>query len=242
MTVIRTEGLSKRYRGGTVALKELDLEVNAAEVFGFIGPNGAGKSTTIQLLLDFINPSSGNAYLFGEPASGTTHRHRIGYLPETVSLHKYYTGEGVLKYYGSLLGLKSTGLKQRVNELLDLVGLASVAQRKLSKYSKGMLQRLGLAQALLSNPDLLILDEPTSNLDPVGRRMFRDLILRQKDQGSTVFISSHILAELGTVCDRVAILQQGELLRLEDLGQWEDKSDRSLEDLFFEVVGGEDAI
>ena len=236
MNVIRTENLAKTYRGGTVALKGLDLEVNAAEVFGFIGPNGAGKSTTIQLLLNFIRPSEGKAFMFGQPVHETQHRARLGYLPESINIHTYYTGASLLRYYARLAGLPSTQAKQRVEELLELAGLEDVAKKKVSKYSKGMTQRLGLAQAMLSDPELLILDEPTSNLDPVGRREFRDIVLELKKRGKTVFISSHILAELGTVCDRVAILQRGELKRLENLRTWDDASDRTLEELFFEVI------
>ncbi len=238
MSAIRTQGLSKTYKGGTQALKELDLEVNAAEVFGFIGPNGAGKSTTIQLLLNFIQPDSGTALLFDRPVAGTDHRKRLGYLPESVNLHTYYTGRRLLEFYAGLSGVASADRAQRAEEMLNLVSLQDAADRKISKYSKGMVQRLGLAQALMSDPELLILDEPTSNLDPVGRRDFRDIVLKLKKQGKTVFISSHILSEVGSVCDRVAILHGGELKRLEDLRTWEEVSTQALEDLFFDVIGG----
>ena len=237
MSVIRTENLGKTYKGGTEALKGLDLEVRAGEVYGFIGPNGAGKSTTIQLLLNFIQPDKGSALLFGEPVSGTGHRSRIGYLPESVNLHTYYTGRRLLEFYAGLSGVASRDRAGRAGEMLDLVSLKDAADRKISKYSKGMVQRLGLAQALMNDPELLILDEPTSNLDPVGRRDFRDIVLKLKEQGKTVFISSHILSEVGSVCDRVAILHQGELRRLEDLRSWDEVSTRALEDLFFDVVG-----
>lgn len=237
MSVIRTENLSKTYKGGTEALKGLDLEVNAAEVFGFIGPNGAGKSTTIQLLLNFIRPDTGSALLFGRPVQGAEHRKRLGYLPESVNLHTYYTGRRLLEFYAGLSGVPAGDRSQRAAEMLDLVSLKDAADRKISKYSKGMVQRLGLAQALMNDPELLILDEPTSNLDPVGRRDFRDIVLKLKEQGKTVFISSHILSEVGSVCDRVAILHRGELKRLEDLSSWDEVSTRALEDLFFDVVG-----
>ncbi len=238
MSVIRTEALAKTYKGGTVALKALDLEVQAAEVFGFIGPNGAGKSTTIQLLLDFIRPDRGSAFLFGQPAGGARHRARLGYLPESVNLHTYYTGRKLLEFYAGLCGVPAAERKARAEKLLDLVSLKDAADRKVSRYSKGMVQRLGLAQALVNDPELLILDEPTSNLDPVGRRDFRDLILQLKSRGKTVFISSHILAEVGSVCDRVAILHEGELKRLEDLRRLGRGSTQALEELFFKTIDG----
>ena len=241
MSVILTEKLSKTYGGRTVALTDLDLEVHESEVFGFIGPNGSGKSTTIHLLLNFIRPTSGTALLFGEQVAGSRHRRRLGYVPESINVHTYHTGYSLLKYYGQLSGLKSPGLTGRIDELLEYVGLQEAARRKVSKYSKGMVQRLGLAQALMNDPELLILDEPTSNMDPVGRREFRELVLDMKKQGKTVFISSHILSELGAVCDRVAILQHGVLKRIEDLSTWNDANDHSLEELFFATIDREEA-
>ncbi len=237
MSVIRTANLAKTYKGGTVALQGLDLQVDAAEVFGFIGPNGAGKSTTIQLLLNFIRPDGGSAFLFDQPVAGTDHRARLGYLPESVNLHTYYTGRRLLEFYAGLAGVAAADRKERAEELLELVSLQDAADRKISKYSKGMVQRLGLAQTLVNDPELLILDEPTSNLDPVGRRDFRDIVLKLKQQGKSVFISSHILSEVGSVCDRVAILHEGELKRLENLGEWGEVTTRMLEDLFFDTIG-----
>jgi ABC-2 type transport system ATP-binding protein len=239
LSVILTEKLSKTYGSRTVALTDLDLEVRESEVFGYIGPNGSGKFTTIHLLLNFIRPSGGTAQLFGEPVTGSKHRRRLGYVPESINLHTYHTGRSLLKYYGQLSGLKRDRLDRRIEELLEYVGLQKDAKRRVSKYSKGMVQRLGLAQALLHDPELLILDEPTSNMDPVGRRAFRELVLDLKKQGKTVFISSHILSELGAVCDRVAILQGGTLRRLEDLQTWDEVSDRSLEQIFFKTIESE---
>ncbi|MDE0621773.1 MAG: ABC transporter ATP-binding protein [Bryobacterales bacterium] len=213
MCVIRTENLCKTYRGGTQALCGLDLEVHSGEVFGFLGPNGAGKSTTIQLVLNFIRPTTGTASLFGRPAADPRTRQRLGYLPESVNLHAYYSGRGLLEFYAGLLGVERADRRRRAEELLERVGLRDAAGRKISQYSKGMLQRLGLAQALINDPELLILDEPTSNLDPVARRDFRDILLELKASGTTVFICSHILSEVESVCDRVAILQQGVLKR-----------------------------
>ena len=214
MSVICTEKLGKTYKGGTVALHGLDLEVDAGEVFGFLGPNGAGKSTTIQLLLNFIRPNTGAAHLFGRPVTCAQTRQKLGYLPESVSLHSYYSGRRLLEFYAGLVGLEGTERSRRAGELLGRLGLQEAAERKISQYSKGMLQRLGMAQALINDPELLILDEPTSNLDPVARRDFRDILLELKARGKTVFICSHILSEVESVCDRVAILQQGELKRV----------------------------
>jgi len=219
MTVIRTENLSKSYGGGwrrqsTDALRGLDLEVRAGEVFGFLGPNGAGKTTTIHLLLNFIRPSAGAAFLFDCPATDASTRGRIGYLPESVNLHDYYRGGRLLEFYAALFDMPRDTQKRRVAELLKLLGLQDAADRPVSRYSKGMLQRIGFAQALLNDPDLLVLDEPTSSLDPVGRKEFREILLELKRHGKTVFISSHILSEVESVCDRVAILQNGRLKRV----------------------------
>lgn len=211
MSVIRTENLGKTYKGGAAALTGLDLEVHAGEAFGFLGPNGAGKSTTIQLLLNLIRPSAGAAFLFDRPVTWAQARRNVGYLPETVSLHDYYSGQGVLEFYAGLLGLEPRERPRRAAEMLERVGLANAGGQKISQYSKGMVQRLGLAQALLNDPDLLILDEPTSNLDPVARRDARGILLEFKARGKTIFLCSHILSEVETVCDRVAIVQQGRL-------------------------------
>ena len=214
MSVIRTEGLGKTYKGGTAALRGLDLTVNEAEVFGFLGPNGAGKSTTIQLLLNFFRPSTGRAFLFDQPVSCTKSRSRVGYLPESVNLHGYYSGHRLLELYAGLLGVRRADRPRQASRVLERVGLLEAGGQTVSTYSKGMLQRLGLAQALLNDPDLLILDEPTSNLDPVARRDFRDILTELKGSGKTVFVCSHILSEVESVCDRVAILQRGHLNRV----------------------------
>ena len=216
MTVIRTENLGKTYGGGsaTVALRGLNLQVGAGEVFGFLGPNGAGKTTTIHLLLNLIRPSSGAAFLFERPVVGVEVRRRLGYLPESVNLHDYYRGGKLLEFYAALAGVPRETRDARIAHLMKLLNLQEAATKPVTKYSKGMLQRLGLAQALLHDPDLLILDEPTSSLDPVGRKEFRDILLALKGQGKAIFISSHILSEVESVCDRVAILQKGELKRV----------------------------
>ena len=220
MAAICTEKLEKVFtkvfgnQPETNALKGLNLEVKEGETFGFLGPNGAGKTTTILLLLNLIRPTSGSASLFGVPATDFRVHRRLGYLPESVNLHDYYTGLGLLEFYAALLDLPAQTRKARIAELFRLFNLEDAAAKSVAKYSKGMLQRLGFAQALLHDPDLLILDEPTASLDPVGRKDFRDILLELKRRGKTIFISSHILSEVESVCDRVAILQKGELKRI----------------------------
>jgi ABC-2 type transport system ATP-binding protein len=219
MAAIRTENLSKTYRAGlsgkdTVAVRALNLDVKEGEVFGFLGPNGAGKTTTIHLLLNLIRPTGGTAFLFDRPVTETEVHRRLGYLPESVNLHDYYRGRTLLDFYAALCGVPPASRAARVSELLKLLGLEAAADKVVSKYSKGMAQRIGFAQAMLHDPDLLILDEPTSSLDPVGRKDFRDILIELKRRGKTVFISSHILSEVESVCDRVAILQNGELKRV----------------------------
>ena len=220
MNAIHTENLGKIYRSGwrrakgAPALRGLNLEVKSGEVFGFLGPNGAGKTTAIHLILNLIHATSGSAQLFGQPASDAAVHRRVGYLPESVTFHNHYHGRGLLRFYAALTGMPRNQSAGRILEVLRLVKLEDVGDKPITKYSKGMLQRLGFAQALLHDPDLLILDEPTSNLDPVGRKEFRDILVELKRQGKTIFISSHVLSEVESVCDRVAILQQGELKRV----------------------------
>jgi len=220
MPAIRIENLGKTYTGGwrrkskVAAVRNLSLEVKEGEIFGFLGPNGAGKTTTIHLVLDLIRPTSGSAWVFDQPAGDAGVRRRLGYLPESVTLHDYRSGRGLLEFYAALTGIPALARARRIEELLKLLKLEDAADRPITKYSKGMLQRLGFAQALLHEPDLVILDEPTSSLDPVGRKEFREILLELKRQGKTVFISSHILSEVESVCDRVAILVKGELVRI----------------------------
>ncbi len=219
MIAIRTENICKTYTGRlsrheTSAVRMLDLEVKEGEIFGFLGPNGAGKTTTIHMLLNLIRPTSGAAYLFDRPVAETEVRRRLGYLPESVNLHTYYRGRELLNFYAALCGVPVEKRARRVGDLLKLLNLEEAAEKRVAKYSKGMSQRIGFAQAMIHDPDLLILDEPTASLDPVGRKELHDVLLELKQRGKTVFISSHILSEIETVCDRVAILQNGELKRV----------------------------
>jgi len=224
-TILRTEKLRVEYRSRElhqatkVALAGLDLEVGAGEVFGFLGPNGAGKTTTMNVLLGFVPPTSGAAYLFGIDVRQPIARQRIGYLPELTYYYKF-----------------RAETDRRIDQLLKLVELESARKRPIKSYSKGMQQRVGLAQALINNPDLLVLDEPTSGLDPLGRMKVREIIQRLKSEGKTVFFSSHELGEVESVCDRVAIIHQGEL---KAIGRVQDITGRhaSLEKAFLEIIG-----
>jgi ABC-2 type transport system ATP-binding protein len=193
-------------------LDRLSLQVEAGEVFGFLGPNGAGKTTTLKLLLQLVFPTSGEARIFGRPAGDLAAKRRFGYLPEQPYFYDHLTAEELLTYYGGLFGIPSAERRRRVNVLLDEVGIGRERRDPLRKFSKGMLQRVGIAQALINEPDLVILDEPMSGLDPLGRRDVRALILRLRDRGCTVFFSSHVLSDAEALCSRVAILAKGRMV------------------------------
>jgi len=234
---LRVEYRSREFRQSTkTALVGLDLEVNAGEVFGFLGPNGAGKTTTMNVLLGFIPPTSGGASLFGIDVRQPIARQRIGYLPELTYYYKFLTAEELLRFYAKIFGLTRSETDKRIAELLKLVELEHAAKRPIKSYSKGMQQRVGLAQSLINNPDLLILDEPTSGLDPLGRMKVREIIQRLKDTGKTVFFSSHELGEVETVCDRVAIVHQGELKAVGTVAEVSAGHD-NLEKAFLKIVG-----
>jgi ABC-2 type transport system ATP-binding protein len=202
------------------ALDRLSLQVEQGEVFGFLGPNGAGKTTTLKLLMQLVFPTSGRAQLLGRPLGDPSAKRRLGYLPEQPYFYDYLTAEELMTYFGGLLGLGPSDRRTRVSALLDEVGIGAERRLQLRKFSKGMLQRVGIAQALLNEPELVILDEPMSGLDPLGRRDVRALILRLRDRGCTVFFSSHVLSDAETLCSRVAILARGCLVasgRLSDM-------------------------
>jgi ABC-2 type transport system ATP-binding protein len=220
-----------------LAVKDLSLSVHAGEVFGFLGPNGAGKTSTMNVLLGFVPPTSGTADIFGVNVQQTIARQRLGYLPELTYYYKFLTAEELLRFYARIFGIEKSERERRIDAVLKLVELEHARKRLIKTYSKGMQQRVGLAQALINNPDLLILDEPTSGLDPLGRMKVRDIIKRLKNEGKTVYFSSHELGEVETVCDRVAIMHQGELKvlgRVDDLAQ---EHQCNLEQLFLKIVG-----
>ncbi len=217
-TVISARGLSKSFRSGfwktksVAALQDLHLEVQENEIFGYLGPNGAGKSTTLKLLMSLIYPSQGQVEILGKPASDVSVRRHIGYLPENPYFYEYLTAEEFLSYYAGLFDFDASQTKARVERFLKLTGVYDARKLQLRKFSKGMIQRIGIAQALINDPKVVFLDEPMSGLDPIGRREVRDLILELKKEGRTVFFSTHILNDVETTCDRVAILDRGRLV------------------------------
>jgi ABC-2 type transport system ATP-binding protein len=213
--ILSIENLRVEYRsaesGTKVAVKGLTLAVQRGEVFGFLGPNGAGKTSTMNVLLGFVPPTSGRALLFGVDAREPKSRARIGYLPELTYYYRFLSIEELLRFYAKIFRIPRAEADRRIDELIKLLEMDHARKRQIKTYSKGMQQRAGLAQALINDPDLLILDEPTSGLDPLGRMQVRSIIQRLKDKGKTVFFSSHELGEVESVCDRVAIMHQGEL-------------------------------
>jgi ABC-2 type transport system ATP-binding protein len=242
--ILKVEDLRVEYQtreagaGTKVAVRGLNLAVHPGEIFGFLGPNGAGKTTTMNVLLGFVPPTSGQAYLFGVNVREPIARQRIGYLPELTYYYKFLTGEEILRFYARIFHIPKAEAEARIDAVLKLVELEPARRRAIKTYSKGMQQRVGLAQALINNPDLLILDEPTSGLDPIGRMKVREIIQRLKEEGKTVFFSSHELGEVETVCDRVAILNQG---KLKEEGRVSDLVQRhhcdNLEQVFLKIIG-----
>jgi ABC-2 type transport system ATP-binding protein len=213
---IETEQLKKIF-GDNTAVKGLTLRVAQGEVFGFLGPNGAGKTTSMKMLLGLVTPTSGNASLLGAPIGDRPTLARVGFLPEHFRFQEWLTASEFLQLHGELLGMEKQALKARRDELLERVGLTAFRNKLLRTFSKGMLQRIGLAQALLNHPALVFLDEPTSGLDPVGRLLVRDVIRELRREGTCVFLNSHLLSEIEVTCDRVAFIRHGEVVRILDL-------------------------
>ncbi len=216
--VLEFENLAKEYRSFASrrrlrALDDFTLQVETGEIFGFLGPNGAGKSTAIHLAMGFMRPTSGSGRMLGQPFGYAPARRRVGFLAENVALY-HRRAESLVRFYGALNGMRGAYLAKRAREALAAVGLQDQAGRNVGKFSRGMLQRVGLAQALVNDPDLLILDEPTSALDPLARVAVRELLLKAREDGKTIFLSSHLLSEVELVCDRVAVLHRGRLVRL----------------------------
>ena len=217
-TAVAVSGLTKIFavpfhRRPIVAVRDLDLRVQAGEVYGLLGPNGSGKSTTLKIVLGLVSPTRGHTEIFGRDSRLVESREAVGFLPENPYFYKYLTGEETLRFFGKLCGLSGPRLKKRIDELLELVGLTNARDRRLSTYSKGMLQRVGLAQALINEPKLITLDEPTAGVDPAGSREIRNLIVDLKRRGITILLSSHLLAQVQEICDRVGILANGVLVR-----------------------------
>ena len=214
---LEAQALRKDY-GAKTAVRDLTLSVPRGEVFGFLGPNGAGKTTSIKMLLGLVHPTSGGGRLLGAPIGQTRARARVGYLPEHFAFHEWLQGRELLRFHGRLLGLRGPSLEAGIEGLLRRVELLEAGDQCLREYSKGMKQRIGLAQALLGEPDLVFLDEPTSGLDPLGRLLVRDVIRDLKARGTTVFLNSHLLSEVEVTCDRVAFVKHGRVVREKTLG------------------------
>src|SRR2546425_7287216 len=241
---VAVRGLTKIFpvplhRQSIVAVRDLDLRVEAGEVYGLLGPNGSGKSTTLKIILGLVSPTRGGTQIFGRDSRLVESREAVGFLPENPYFYKYLTGEETLRFFGRLCGMKGTTLTNRVNELLDLVRLNKARDRRLGTYSKGMLQRIGLAQALIHDPRLVVLDEPTAGVDPAGSREIRDLILDLRRRGITVLLSSHLLAQAQEICDRVGILADGILVReahLQELIAIENQTEFVIADASMQLV------
>jgi ABC-2 type transport system ATP-binding protein len=215
-----------------VAVRDLDLRVEPGEIYGLLGPNGSGKSTTLKIILGLVQPTRGRTEIFGCDSRLVKSREAVGFLPENPYFYKFLSGEETLLFFGKLCGWHGQRLKKRIDELLDLVGLTNVRTRRLVTYSKGMLQRIGLAQALINDPKLVVLDEPTAGVDPAGSHQIRNLVIELKQRGITVLLSSHLLAQVQEICDRVGILANGRLVRegkLDELIAIEDQTDLVLE-------------
>src|SRR5438270_4499072 len=230
---VTVEGLTKVFpvpfhRQSITAVRDLNLRVEAGEVYGLLGPNGSGKSTTLKIILGLVSPTRGRTKIFGRDSSEVESREAVGFLPENAYFYKFLTGEETLRFFGKLCQLNGARLKSRVRELLELVGLTNARHQRLGTYSKGMLQRIGLAQALINEPRLILLDEPTAGVDPAGSRDIRDLIVDLKKRGVTVLLSSHLLEHVEEVCDRIGILSKGMLVRegpLDELIAIEDRTE-----------------
>ena len=237
---IETHHLRKVF-GDKVAVGDLTLEVGQGEVFGFLGPNGAGKTTSVKMLLSLVAPTSGQGKLLGARLGDVRSRAHVGFLPEHFRFHDWLNAAEFLRLHGQLYGMTEAQLRERVPRLLDLVGLLPHSDKKLKSFSKGMLQRIGLAQALLNGPKLIFLDEPTSGLDPVGRRLVRDIIRDLKSQGATVFLNSHLLSEVEITCDRVAFIKHGQVIRqaaLQTLVEGQTTVELRVGDLSSQIVAG----
>ena len=244
---IAIENLTKEFqnpsifnRARLVAVKNLSLKVDPGHVYGLLGPNGSGKSTTMKIVLGLVTPTSGRTFIFGRDSRDVESREAVGFLPENPYFYKFLTGRETLHFYGKLCGLSGRRLEERTKELLNLVGLEDAANRRVGGYSKGMLQRIGLAQALIQEPRLLVLDEPTAGVDPAGSLQIRDLILKLKARGITVLLCSHLLSQVQEICDRIGIMHKGELVRegpLDELISIENQTELVIENASPELLG-----
>jgi ABC-2 type transport system ATP-binding protein len=227
------------HRGKITAVRDLSLNVEAGHVYGLLGPNGSGKSTTMKVVLGLVTATSGRTFIFGKDSRDVESREAVGFLPENPYFYKFLTGKETIEFYGKLCGLSGKLLAERTKELLALVGLEEARDRRVGGYSKGMLQRIGLAQALVQEPRLLVLDEPTAGVDPTGSHQIRDLILKFKERGMTVLLCSHLLSQVQEICDRIGIMHRGELVRegqLDDLIAIENQTELVMENVSPELL------
>lgn len=246
LQAVRVSGLTKEFKlpmraGRFRAVDDLSLTVGEGEVYGLIGPNGSGKSTTMKVMLGIVRPTKGSCEVFGMSSNSSKSRHLVGYLPENPYFYKHLTGEETLRFYGELCGLRGAGLRKKIDQLLDMVGLHDAADRRLGGYSKGMLQRIGLAQAVIHDPKLVILDEPTAGVDPQGSRQIRDLIMDLKSRGITVVLTSHLLEQVQEVCNRVGIISKGRMVReggLEEMIEVEELTEIVLKNPSLRLISG----
>lgn len=236
MNAISIKNVNKIYPNGQKALKNFSLEVGEGEIFGFLGPNGAGKTTTIKILLGLLNKDSGTVAIYGKDPLIPKNRRALGYLPEVANYYEFMKADELLHYYGVICGLDKQTIRQRIKKVLTQVDLQGTANKRLKHFSKGMLQRVGIAQALLHDPQVLILDEPTTGLDPLARLQMRDIILQLRTEGKTVFFSSHELSEAETVCDRVGIIKQGSLCWCGPAKEVVGEGNENLERIFLNII------
>jgi ABC-2 type transport system ATP-binding protein len=244
VSVLKIEGLYKEYRFGFAnrqrlsAVENLSLNVEPGEIYGFLGPNGAGKTTTLKIITGFLAPTGGIVEIFGKDIRDWKIRERMGFLPENPTIYPFLNGYQALYMIGKLFSMNHKSLVKRIDELAGELGMDRELKLPIRKHSRGMLQRVGLAQALINNPDLLLLDEPMNGLDPVGRKMFREVILRRREAGKTVFFSSHILSDVEMICSRIGLLHRGRIVLEQPMSEILNRSDgKSLEDVFMEKVG-----
>lgn len=244
--VLEFQKLRKEFQGGLgrrmplTAVDDLNLSIEAGEIFGFLGPNGAGKTTTLKITMGFLRATSGRVSVFGQDAALWQVRERLGYLPENPVIYPYLNGRQALTVFGRMFSMSGAEIRRRIDDLAARLGLDRELTMPIRKHSKGMLQRVALAGALINDPELVILDEPMSGLDPIGRKMFREIILRLKEQGKTVFFSSHILADIEMICDRVALLHRGRLAlhsSMKDIVEGQKSGGPGLEEIFMQKVG-----
>ena len=239
MNVLELDDVSRSF-GGVEAVKGLSLTLGEGQVLGFLGTNGAGKTTTIKMLLGLLRPTGGTVKVFGEDPAVAATRRRIGYMPETAYYYPYLNARELLMFYGGMCGMDKAAIRRRTDELLEAVDLIDAAKRPLKTYSKGMLQRAGIAQALLADPDLLVLDEPFTGLDPLARIHFRELLKRLRAAGKTIFFSSHELGETELLCDRVAIMKKGRCFYDGPVSRLAGDGTENLERIFLDVLAKED--